>query len=103
TGAKKQSFAVPPPHAPPAQVAPTRQRSSLVQGAPSPMAAVVHAALASSQTTSWQAGGSIPQSFGGPPVHWPAWQVSAVVQKRPSSQATPSSSGTTTQVSTGPG
>jgi hypothetical protein len=93
-GEKKQSFGL-PAHSPPEQTVLIWQRSSELHATPSAAGAKLQAWVSSSQLTSSHCGGSIPQSFCGPPRHWPSAQTSSVVQNWPSSQAAPSSLMTT--------
>jgi len=94
TGAKKQSFAV-PVQSPFVHVAFTMHKSVGVQLVPFVSVAAEQLWLCSSQLISSHSAGIMPQSFWGPPMHSPATQASSTVQNTPSSQATPSSLGTT--------
>src|SRR5690606_29553384 len=96
TGWKKQSLGV-PTHRPFWQVPSTWQRSwLLVHVEPFGKAVRLQLLQASSQVTSSQSPGPIPQSFCDPPAQVPApSQASSMVQKRPSSQGVPAARATT--------
>src|SRR4029453_8889294 len=102
-GGKKQVCGVRPLQLPLRQVALTRQRSVGVQKVPFIDGTNEQLWLASLNCTCWQGLWAKPQSLAGPPMQSPMpLQVSAVVQNMPSSQGTPASSSTTTQLPTGP-